>query len=114
MIDPTPQYGYAINEFLIDVANDNSLELLIQEPTQENHNLDLSFCSDPSTTTTNIQIIPTTLDHGAICLQIRLPNHLSSQQDHRYPVYLYHKANIDKAWTIFKNNSLPPILNTLE
>jgi len=33
MIDPTPQYGYALNELLIDVVNDNGLEQLIEEPT---------------------------------------------------------------------------------
>ena len=93
MIDSTPQYCYTINELLIDVVNDNSLEQLIQEPTRENHILDLLFCSDPSTIT-NIQIVPGISDHDAICFQINLSSHLSSQES-RHPVYLYHKANIN-------------------
>jgi len=53
-----PQYGYAINEFLIDIANDNGLEQFINEPTRENNILDLLFCSNLSTTS-NIQIVVT-------------------------------------------------------
>jgi len=94
MINPTPQYGYAINELLVDVVNDNSLEQLIQEPTRENHTLDLLFCSD-SSITTNIQIVPGISDHDAICFQINLSSHLPTQQESRYPVYLYHKTNIN-------------------
>jgi len=93
MIDPAPQYGYALNELLIDIVNDNSLEQLIEEPTRENHILDLLFCSDPSSTT-NIQIVPGISDHDAICFQIKLSNQLPPQEEPRYPVYLYHKANI--------------------
>jgi len=82
MIDPNPHYGYTINEVLIDIANDNSLEQFVQEPTCKNHVLDLPFCTDP-----------TISDHDAIFFQINLPSHLSSQLEPRYPVYL--KANID-------------------
>jgi len=37
MIDSAPQYGYALNELLINIVNNNSLEQLIEEPTQESH-----------------------------------------------------------------------------
>jgi len=93
MIDPNLQYGYTINRLLKDIANDNSLEQFVQEPTHKNHTLELLFCTDP-TTTTNIQIVPGISDHDAIFFQINLLSHLSSQQEPRYSVYLYHKANI--------------------
>jgi len=89
IIDSTPQYGYTLNELLIDVVYINGLEQLIEEPTRESHILDLLFCSDPSST--NIQIVPGISDHDAICFQIKLPSQLPLQQDSKYPIYL---ANI--------------------
>jgi len=69
-VNPSSQYGYKINELLIDIANDNNLEQLISELTHENHILDLEF--------SNTQIVSGISDHEAIYFQI---NHLPSQPE---------------------------------
>ena len=65
MVKANPQYGYAINGFLIDIANDNGLEKLINEPTHEKQHPRFVALFQPSTTST-IQIVPDISDHDAI------------------------------------------------
>ncbi len=68
-----------INTLFLDV-NDYGLEQCVQEPTREDHTLDLVFASQPS-------------DHEAIIFSINAHSVPSNKKKPR-KTFVYHKANL--------------------
>ena len=96
----SPSYGLEVNHLLVDTANDNNLEQLINEATRGLNTLDLLFSSEPSFIS-EAQVIPGISDHLAItfslCTNAKLP---TKPLDHFS--LLFDKANL----TAIKNDIL--------
>ena len=96
----SPSYGLEVNHLLVDAANDNNLEQLMNEPTRGLNTLDLLFSSEPSFIS-EAQVIPGISDHLAItfslCTNAKLP---TKPLDHFS--LLFDKANL----TAIKNDIL--------
>ena len=115
-VNPSPSYGTEINNSLLDIVSDYHLEQLVNETTQENHILDLLFCSHLSMIS-EVLTTPGISDHEAVLFQLNLKSVLYRNPDHN--IYLYHKGNyenIQKCIADFRETwlSTNPYNNTLE
>ena len=80
-----------INTLFLDV-NDYGLEQCVQEPTREDHTLDLVFASQPSLIE-SITTTPGISDHEAVIFSINAHSVPSNKKKPR-KTFVYHKANL--------------------
>ena len=61
-------YGTKINSFLLDTSNDHGLEQLLDEPTRNNHSMDLVL-STYLEIICDVTVVPGMSDHGILLSQ---------------------------------------------
>ena len=85
-IKANPAYGTRINSFLLDTLNDHDLEQLLDEPTRNNHFLDLVLLTH-SEIICDVTVVPGMSDHEAITFSIKCNISLYKKSSHK--VYLF-------------------------
>ena len=65
-----PAYGSGINSFFLDTLNDHGLEQLLDEPTRNDHFLELVLSTHPEIIC-DVTIVPGMSDHEAITFSIK-------------------------------------------
>ena len=87
----SPSYG-SLNDYLLDVLNDDGLSQMVTFPTRENSVLDLFITNSPSFIK-NINLFPGISDHKIVyvesTLQIENPKHHSGK------IYLFNSGDWD-------------------
>ena len=92
LINPSPAYGVDINTHFLDIINDHGLEQLVDDPTRNNHILDLVFTTQPEILK-DISVVPRMSDHEAVTFSLNYSNSQPTKPAHK--VYLFHKGNIE-------------------
>ena len=95
-IKANPAYGTGINSFLLDTLNDHGLEQLLDEPTRNNHFLDLVLSTHPEIIC-DVTVVPGMSDHEAT---IKYNTSLYKKSSHK--VCLFHKGNLTAIRDILK------------
>jgi len=91
-VNPSPLYGTAVNCSLLDLASDYHLDQLIHANIQQNHILDLVFCTNPEHIS-KVKIISGISDHEAVFFCFSSSS--LTYQKTKHNIYLYNKGNFD-------------------
>ena len=87
---PSPNYGTAVNDLILDISRDLGLTQMVESPTREGNTLDLLFCSHPDSALKPVTV-PGISDHMAVTMMVRLKP-ISIRHKPR-TVYLFKKEN---------------------
>ena len=90
-----------INSLFLDMVNEYGLEQCIQEPTRQDHILDLVFASQPSLIE-SITTTPGMSDHEAVIFSINTHSVLINKKE-TCKVFVFHKARLHNLKDDFKS-----------
>ena len=90
-IKTNPTHGNKINSFLLDTLNDHGLEQLLDEPTRNDHFLDLVLSTHPDIIC-DMTVVPGMSDNETITFSLKC--NTSSYKRLLHKVYLFDKGNI--------------------
>ena len=91
-IDESPQYGYPVNELMLDIAENFHFEQKVTKPTRLNNIFDLVFTTIPDCVS-DISNIPGMSDHEAVTGSCEL--NLQTNKKQPRTVHMYRKANTE-------------------
>ena len=87
-VKPNPQYGYQVNQMMLDIAEEHGLQQTVHEPTRLDSILDLLFTTYPDLVK-NVHVSPGMSDHRVVTAEVNI-----KPKPHKKPprkVYLFEK-----------------------
>ena len=70
-IQPNPEYGYALNQYLVEIMNEHDLTQMNKNPTRLNEILDLVFTTNPDLVG-DVRVEPGMSDHDIIITEVNM------------------------------------------
>ena len=92
VVNQNPEYGYELNQALIDIMNDHDLVQENEKPTRLDATLDLLFTTNPDLVT-NLDVCQGMSDHMILLTDIQVNVKLPKKKARK--IYIYRKGNIE-------------------